>query len=172
MRNFWQLPCPNDKFCGIGEIAARYVWRWIGFRPSDNIQYFKTKFQQLLLNAENVVMGARNPNGGIIFHMLATSRKPPQIKRVHLIRSGWFIPNAFVNAYYNKKITSYKRAYSYSASFWQRIFVWLKPESVIQGFSFRRFSLASFWLFPLTIPSTWQFSISFPFGACVRPSVV
>ena len=103
MRNFWQLPCPNDEFCGIGEITARYVWRWIGFRPSDNIQYFKTKFQQLLLNAENVVMGARNPNGGIIFHMLATSRKPPQVKRVHLIRSGWLIPNAFVNAYYNKK---------------------------------------------------------------------
>ena len=100
MRYFWQLPCPNDEFCGIGEITARYVWWWIGFRPSDNIQYFKTKFQQLLLNAENVVMGARNPNGGIIFHMLATSRKPPQVKRVHLLRSGWLIPNTFVNAYY------------------------------------------------------------------------
>ena len=72
MRDLWQLSCPNDEFSGICKITARYVWRRVGFRPSDHIKYFKTKFQQLLLNAENVVMGARNPNVGLSQTPLST----------------------------------------------------------------------------------------------------
>jgi len=42
MRRFFFFSCPNDVLSRVGKIPARKVRGWIGFLPSDNIEYFKT----------------------------------------------------------------------------------------------------------------------------------
>ena len=100
MRLFLTLPCPNDKFGGIGEEAARDIYWRICLLPSDDIQDLVTKFRKAVGNREDVVVCATNPDGAIVFQLLATQAKPFQVEFLHLLWALAFVPFPLIHANY------------------------------------------------------------------------
>ena len=56
--NLGPLASPNDELCAVGKVAARNVWWGIGFGPRYDVENLKPKFEELMLNAEYVVVCA------------------------------------------------------------------------------------------------------------------
>ena len=84
MWNFPHLPCPNDKFRGVFEVAARNVDRWICLLPSDDIQNLVAKFSQAISHRKDVVVSATNPYSTIILQFVTTQTQPFHIERHHV----------------------------------------------------------------------------------------
>ena len=67
MFGFGAFARPNQRFVGVGKIATRQVRRRISFVPRDVVENFKTQRLQGETDAENVVIGARNPKRAVGF---------------------------------------------------------------------------------------------------------
>ena len=65
--------CPDDKLGAVGEVTARDVGRWVGLSPCDYVEYLEAQLRELVGYGENIVIGARNPDGPI----LPCPRTPP-----------------------------------------------------------------------------------------------
>ena len=62
---FGMLARPDQRFVRVGKIAARQMRRRIGFVPRDVVEDFETQSLQREADAEDVVIGARNPDRAI-----------------------------------------------------------------------------------------------------------
>ena len=60
---FFGFGGPEDGFGAVGEVTAAQVGRRIGFFPSDVVEDFIAELLQGVADAEDDVMGARNPDG-------------------------------------------------------------------------------------------------------------
>ena len=71
--------------------------RGIGFVPGDVVENFEAQSLQGEADAENVVVGARNPKRAVGFEQALALAQPAQIEGVNLLESLGFVPIAFVN---------------------------------------------------------------------------
>ena len=100
MWHLQRLAGPDDELGGIGEVAAGDVgWR-IGLGPCDDVESLETQLDELLLHAEDVVVGARNPYRGIRLHVITTGLDPAIVELVHLLGRLGLVPVALVHTYH------------------------------------------------------------------------
>src|SRR5690606_20687803 len=68
--------CPDHGFMGVLETAALKVWHRIGLAPDDIIEQPEVQVLHDRANAENIVIGADDPNGAIWLEHTAARQEP------------------------------------------------------------------------------------------------
>ena len=53
------------------------------------------------------MVSARNPDGGIVLHVVTHRREPAQVEGIHLLRCGRLVPIAFVHTHHLSALAAY-----------------------------------------------------------------
>src|SRR5579864_9664849 len=73
---------PDNRFGGVGEVAAGKIGRRIWFDPTDVIEKFEIELLHGETDAVNYVSGAADPDAAIGFEDALTSAEPIEIEFV------------------------------------------------------------------------------------------
>ena len=64
----------------------------------------------MLLNAEDVVMCARNPYRSVLLEVAVTLREPFKVEGIHILRGGGLVPLSFVHTHHLAALARYASA--------------------------------------------------------------
>ncbi len=96
---FGRLACPDDELCGVGEVAAGDVGRRVGLGPRDDVENLEAQFSEAVGDGEDVVVGAGNPDGAVVLHLVAAEAYPAFVEVVDFLGRAAAVPFALVDGY-------------------------------------------------------------------------